>query len=144
MGRINILDGSTFAAGTAKLEARMRAATGSDGSVIKVAALELERAIKLVLSHPGTGRTYGKHQASAPGEPPAVDTGILRNTIGTESLGGVIRIGSGQEYAPILEYGSGLARIAPRPFMRPALESVKERMTGLVIAELRRADVGRK
>jgi len=49
--------------------------------------LSLERAIKQKLSQAGTGKIYvrGKkvHQASAPDEPPAIDTGRLRASIST-------------------------------------------------------------
>ena len=31
-----------------------------------------------VLGRPGGGRLYGRHRASAPGQPPAVDTGAFR------------------------------------------------------------------
>lgn len=75
------------------------------------------------LSHPGTGRVYGNHQASAPGQSPAVDTGRLRQSIDIDdskisSL--KIRVGTNVQYAPALEYGS--RTIAPRPFLRTAAE----------------------
>jgi len=76
---------------------------------------------------PGHGRTYirhGKeHKASAPGEPPAVDTGRLRSSIthavettDNEVIG---YVGSNVEYAKWLELGT--ERVAERPFLRPAL-----------------------
>jgi len=72
-------------------------------------------------------RTYirhGKeHKASAPGEPPAVDTGRLRSSIthavettDNEVIG---YVGSNVEYAKWLELGT--ERVAERPFLRPAL-----------------------
>jgi HK97 gp10 family phage protein len=110
------------------------------------AALILERKIKQKLSQPGTGRIYprGKkvHQASAPGEPPAVDTGRLRSSIGhdeTQILGETIsvRVGTNVDYATPLEYGS--YKVKPRPFMRPALEEAKPEMSDAVTAELQHA-----
>lgn len=105
------------------------------------AGLVLEREIKLQLSHPGTGRIYKRrsisHQASAPGEPPAPDTGSLRNSIGHEAVGDVLRVGSAMAVVPeALEFGT--QRIAPRPFMRPALEIARQDMTDAVVIELRR------
>lgn len=109
------------------------------------AALVLERKIKEELSKPGSGRLYprGKkrvHQASAPGEPPAVDFGRLRASVGQEEfrvLGAVlsIKVGTNVEYALPLEYGTG--KIKPRPFMRPALEAARGEMNETITAELR-------
>lgn len=63
----------------------------------------LQRGIRLQLSKPGTGRVYrrsagrkrgrnlrerGFHRASAPGNPPAADTGMLRNSWQTGASGG--------------------------------------------------------
>ncbi len=121
--------------------------TGTRGLV--EAALILERNIKRKLSQPGTGRIYprGKkrvHQASAPGEPPAVDMGRLRSSIGhdeTRVLGEVIsiRVGTNVDYATPLEYGAPSKGILPRPFMRPALEESKPEMSSAVTAELQHA-----
>ena len=76
-----------------------------------------------ILSRPGGGRIYGrrKHRASAPGEPPAVDTGNLRNHIegnepGVLSDGTVLgRIVANTEYAEALEVGT--ERMAARPYL---------------------------
>lgn len=123
-----------------------------DRRVLVTSGLVLEREIKLMLSHPGTGRVYGgarsrktgrkrkQHQASAPGEPPAVDTGVLRNTIGhevIESMGHVkLRVGSNQKYAQPLEFGT--MSIKPRPFMRPAFELARKQMSASAVSELRK------
>lgn len=88
---------------------------------IQRAALAGEAITKANLSRPGTGRIYGKHQASAPGEPPAVDTGRLRNAtqadtqVRRDSDGIVGRVVANAEYAHALEVGT--ERIAPRPFL---------------------------
>ena len=111
-------------------------------------ALVLERNIKRELSKPGTGRSYprGKkfHVASAPGEPPAVDAGRLRSSIGHEEvqlLGETIsiRVGTNVEYAAALEFGNVYKNgrvLLPRPFMRPALEASKQEMTDALVADL--------
>lgn len=111
---------------------------------LRAAALVLEREIKIELSRPGGGRFYkrGKrgrmHQASAPGQPPAVDTGRLRNSIGHQFNADFtkVRVGSGVKYAALLEYGT--IKMAPRPFMRAALERAKKQMTDEVVSELRK------
>lgn len=77
-----------------------------------------------LLSRPGTGRVYlrGKsveHRASAPGEPPAPDTGRLRASITTEVVVGTAEvrgiITANTEYAASLELGT--ERMRPRPFL---------------------------
>jgi len=87
--------------------------------------------MKDVLNQPGSGRTYpsktgaGLHQASAPGEPPAPDTGNLRDKVGaeiTKSDAKVVTVGigieAGAEYWEDLEFGTD--DIDPRPFVRRA------------------------
>lgn len=87
---------------------------------IREALTEAERILKTdILNRPGTGRKYGKHQASAPGEPPAPDAGNLRaNTNADTNIENRMRYdmpGSGEvigqilanaEYAEALEKGS--------------------------------------
>lgn len=64
------------------------------------------------------------HVPSAPGEPPAVRTGALRRSTVTETQNalrtGIAKILIGEYYAEFLEFGT--ERIAPRPFVRPAVE----------------------
>lgn len=90
---------------------------------IQRAALQGEARVKAILSQPGSGRMYGKHQSSAPGEPPAPDSGQLRaatqadtqvREMGSDLVG---RIVANKEYAHALEVGT--ERIAPRPFFGP-------------------------
>lgn len=125
------------------LRAAVSVSRTREASVLMGGVLELERQIKLNLSHPGHGTPYtrgGKLAVrSAPGEPPARDTSTLFNTIGHDVLWGEgkIRIGSGQEYAPLLEFGTDT--MEPRPFMRAAFERAKPTMTQLVSAELKRS-----
>lgn len=93
-------------------------------------AQELRTEIVTQLSQPGRGREYQRgnvtHRASAPGDSPAVDSGRLRASIGVQKRGeGHYRVGTNVEYAPLLEFGT--RKMAPRPFMRPAVEKVKSR-----------------
>jgi hypothetical protein len=58
---------------------------------------------------------------SAPGKPPGVDTGALRNSITWKADGRFTRlIQDGVEYGVYLEFGT--EHILPRPFMSPAFE----------------------
>lgn len=79
---------------------------------------------------PKTGRLYIKenphreHRASAPGEAPATDTGRLAGSIQAQIDGLSAEIFTNLEYAPKLEFGDG--RVAPRPFMVPAMEKERQ------------------
>lgn len=101
---------------------------------VRAATLEGERVIKDVLSQPGSGEVYvrgqTKHTASAPGEPPAPNTGALRNSATSE----VLRVPGGAkgqvivaaEYALPLEVGT--ETIKPRPFMARLLTEYAGRL----------------
>lgn len=83
------------------------------------------------------GRTYrrpnGKiHVASAPGQPPAIETGRLINSIGVDVSRAALGVTSAgvmnttedvKKYAYDLEYGTQILR--PRPFIRPVVEKIK-------------------
>ena len=136
-------------------------------------ALQLVGQIKVELSTPGQGRVYrfarirrdgtikrnkrGRilfrtHHASAAGDPPAVDTGKLRNSIDferiTRGVGAQLtgagprittgrRVGTATKYAPWLE--NGTSRILPRPFMAPAVRKVRTAMGNTLVGRLRSA-----
>lgn len=91
---------------------------------LRGAGLEGVRLVKEELSQPGSGRVYGNHQASAPGEAPAPDFGVLRESTEFDVLirGGFItcEISVRGEQAEFLELGTG--RIEPRPFLSTVLQ----------------------
>lgn len=80
---------------------------------------------------PGTNRTY---TASAPGEPPAQRLGRLRTSVKTsivdkgKDLEG--QVGSGLEYAPMLEHGT--RRMAARPWLKPSFEKALGRVKDIL------------
>ena len=87
----------------------------------------------LIQTSPASGNIYprgksGSHQASAPGEPPATDTGFLVNSIQAElhSDDTIGTIEFGAEYALPLE--GGTEHMAPRPFVVPAIEYTLEHL----------------
>jgi len=109
--------------------------------VIKAGAIKIWKTARESVMHgPKTGRKYGKHRASAPGEAPANDHGILAGqiTYRTDPDGMGASIVSRAKYSWYLEFGTrgkktagadnkdlagpGFASgaIAPRPFMHPA------------------------
>jgi hypothetical protein len=112
---------------------------------VTAAALTITNDIKRAIQGPPkTGRIYkrGKlgrnHQASAPGEAPATDTGALVNSIAYKQETKLSAIVSSRlNYAPWLEYGT--RRIAPRPSWRPAVDKNTPLFQKLVDAAIRRA-----
>jgi HK97 gp10 family phage protein len=109
--------------------------------VVKGTELVRTEAIHLVLDTPKSGRVYHSgaitHQASAPGEPPATDTGNFVNQITTEfsmsDVSGVVNFGA--KYSAWLEYGT--IKMEPRPFARPALANKQSEIEAIVDAEIR-------
>jgi len=91
-------------------------------------------------------RTAGIHVASAPGKPPAADTGVLRESLTISGNGAKLEkgkkhgyliemkvpnqvgfiFGTTLKYAPWLEYGAG--RVKARPYMRPMMKAMQKRM----------------
>jgi len=66
------------------------------------------------------------HRASAPGEPPTIDTSELVNSIRAAKLGQFRwEVAPHTEYAGALEYGNPARGLAPRPYLRPALERAR-------------------
>jgi phage gpG-like protein len=95
--------------------------------VVSKTTHDVEAEIKLSMAEPKHGRTYKRgqktHQASAPGEAPAIDFSHLVNSIQThvEELEGAV--GTNAEQGPTLEFGG--TKIAARPFLAPAIEKVR-------------------
>ena len=91
--------------------------------VIERAALMIDREAKILIDRGSkSGRVYGRHQASAPGEAPATDTGRLIQSIQWQisNHGFTAEVGSTVFYAPLLEEGTD--SMAARPWLRPAYE----------------------
>lgn len=125
---------------TGALSATLKAAyaTGATRPSMGAVGLHVQNNVRKLLSQGGSGRTYGRHTASAPGQPPAVDTGRLRasytHEVGEDARGPYVDIGTNVEYAPFLEFGT--RHIAPRPHLRPAVEQETQRIATLIIAQL--------
>lgn len=98
---------------------------------VKATAIEVRGDIvKRIQQGPATGVVYQKsspsrtHQASAPGEAPATDTGRLASSIVFEMTGRLsATVGSDLVYAAALEFGT--ATIDPRPAWLPAVEAAR-------------------
>ena len=115
------------------IESLGRQASGT----IKKLAFDIEGEMKRLMSLPKSGRFYkvskrgALHQASAPGEAPAVDTGNLRAGIKTDEVTPILfEVRVAAEYASYLEYGT--RRMLPRPYVAPAIETIKSRNEGIL------------
>jgi hypothetical protein len=122
-----------------ELERRIRA--GAMRGVMRTVLAVEERATDLILNTPKTGRVYRRrgteHQASAPGEPPASDTGRLvqssAHSFDERNLSGTVNWSAA--HAAPLELGTD--KMEPRPFARPALDLESPSLAENVAAGIR-------
>jgi hypothetical protein len=105
--------------------------------IINAAALDVRNEVVQSMRGPKSGRTYRvpsskrTYTASAPGEAPAVRLGTLRQSIQVEFVAPCHRrVGTNMEYALGLELGT--KRMAARPYLRPALDRVRQKYAGKV------------
>lgn len=121
-------------------------ATKQNVKAMKKSALLVERKAKRImgtgassgkkLRRSGTGKNKKYHRPSAPGSPPAVDTGILRSSVAStvnikglnligmvgsdiDHIRGAAIAGTDVEYGFYLELGT--RNMQARPWLRPAL-----------------------
>lgn len=114
--------------------ARLRG--GAMQGVVEGLSIVEQRAIFLIQNPPKSGRIYRRrgveHQASAPGEAPASDTGTLVNTRRSElnepSLSG--RLIFSARHALPLERGT--RRMQPRPFARRSLMETRDQIVAAI------------
>ncbi len=127
-------------------------ATKANVVAMEKAAALVENYVKTHFTLQGTGaaskrtKSGKKHRASAPGEPPAIDTGILRasmiHTVQKTALEVIGKVGTDIEHiaakAPAgtdVNYGLylelGTSKMAPRPYLRPALIATKKKVLNI-------------
>ena len=106
--------------------AKAAVAQEADRMVLRLANLHRNKALERIMRGQKSGRVYGNHQASAPGEAPASDTGALVRSLRVDHSPGTLKasVVVASNYGAGLEFGT--RRIAPRPYMRPAAEDVKK------------------
>lgn len=97
--------------------------------VVRTHASNIEGDIKTGMGGSKSGRTYkrGKrtHQASAPGESPAIDDGTYAGTIQAVPVDETTSaVGTNDERGPVLELGGG--QTEARPHFAPAFERARE------------------
>jgi hypothetical protein len=105
-------------------------------------AFDLEKDIKEQMNEPKSGRIYkrgedGTHQASAPGEAPAVDSSHYINSIQTTPTKDGAEVATNAVQAPRLEFGDG--HVAKRPAWTPAAERTEKKIPGEIADAVERA-----
>ena len=128
--RISISGGNTADALVKALDAVPAKTERVVRAVVRATAMRVEGTAKERIQRPPkTGRlyrTYNKrklHRASAPGESPATDSGTLASRVFHEVQAGGFEasVFSDVSYAGYLEFGAPRAKLAPRPYLAPAL-----------------------
>lgn len=79
---------------------------------------------KSILSGSKSGRRYGTHTSSAPGEAPANWTGELVKSISVQKNGRTSFVFVAAKYAEFLEFGT--SKMRARPFIIPAFLRTKK------------------
>jgi len=125
---------------------------------LKIAMVQLQTELRVTLSKKGSGAGYfggskgkGSYRTrSAPGEPPAVDTGTLRNSVqskpqyiagtGMTSIvltGLVAGVNKDARIPRWLEYGT--SRMKARPFIAPSLAVVRPSVAATISDQMQRS-----
>lgn len=106
-------------------DAMIRALFNESDKVIDDTADALAKEMKRrILTGAKSGRRYGSHTSSAPGQSPANDTGALVNSISVEKKNKNADVIIDKDYAEFLELGT--SKMRPRPFIIPSLQKVKK------------------
>lgn len=130
--------------GRIPLHTTARVAEECEKSAVMVANI----AKRSVMKGPKTGEVYkrgqggkGKkkplHQASAPGQPPATDTGGLASSIVSRAKALTAEAGAFAKHGVWMEEGT--ERVSPRPFIEPALKAVEVGHVNRMVRALRAA-----
>ena len=111
----------------------------------KAGAAVAEKAIKQQLSI--YSHRKGTPTPSPHGSPPAVVSGALRRSVGTEARAGYMRVGPSVVYGRIQELGGTTGRghrttLPPRPYVQPAYNTSYGEMQTAVLAAIRRTLLG--
>lgn len=141
------------------LRAFQRRVEQKEGAALDAIAILLERTLKVEVSTPGRGRTYRlarvsrnglrqrtkrgvrtyiMHRASAPGDPPTVNLGSYRNSIGWRRMSLTTRrVGTDDQRGKWFE--DGTPHMAKRPHFEPALKKIEKEMGKIITDHLRGA-----
>lgn len=104
-------------------------------AVVRAGAFNINERIQQSFRDAKSGRMYGRHRASAPGEAPAIDFGTLASSYHVITIDEFhAMVASNDEKAPYLEHGT--RSMAARPHAAPAAEAERKDFVGAVKAAL--------
>lgn len=118
----------------AKIAAELEAGASR---AVRLAAFHINERLQAKFREPKSGRWYGSHRASAPGQAPAIDFGTLASSyrvIEVDKFKAVVA--SSSEEAPLQEYGT--RNMEPRPHLYPAAEEERPDFEKAIATLLRR------
>lgn len=105
-------------------------------AAVAESAIILQRDMKVTLSQPGRGIKHpgNRYPSSAPGDPPAVQTGHLRRSVQVDlsrlnEANPRARVGTNIPYGAELEFGT--RKVAPRPWARPSARKARPKILNL-------------
>lgn len=116
---------------------------GAMQGVVEGIGIVEQRAVHLITNPPKTGRVYKRrgvvHQASAPGEAPASDSGTLVNArrIEIDETNVAARLIFSALHALFMERGT--RNVAPRPFATRSLTETKDQVLAAIQARTKAA-----
>lgn len=149
MINVGVTDAGRLLAKFTKLQTKMKAAVAK--GTTRAAILLQKSAREKILNGPKSGRRYGGHQASSPGEAPANESGQLQRSISiVKAKPGITTEASviaGTQYAKALHFGTKTAGrnrsviIEPRPFLDVDSELASE-MDRVIKEEIAKARGG--
>lgn len=91
---------------------------------LEMSGKKVQREAKILINtSTPTGRMYGKHRASAAGQPPATDTGNLVRNINVKKERNLVKVGILDQkaiYGAYLEFGT--SKMGARPWLKPATD----------------------
>lgn len=100
-----------------RLDAVRQRSPQKAGQIVRAMALDGQRDVQM---------SFGT-SPSAPGSPPGIDTGALKNSIRVEPVAPFVQsIRTGVDYDAYLEYGT--QHILPRPYMMPMAMRLQARV----------------
>lgn len=112
--------------------------TAATRGMRKVGTAIIKEMQRLMLEEPKSGRMYKDHRASAPGEPPASQTGRLvrsfKPEINKQGDKIVLTISSPQPHFRWTE--GGTSKMAKRPLVDPAVKNVTPKIVSILALEL--------
>ena len=100
-------------------------------------SIQTQSAGSMVTRYRSGGGSY-EHMVSAPDSAPNTDTGALVRSINTEVRSNDVYVMTGLEYAPAVEFGYQSRNLQPRPFLNPALEKNRRRISKLISDALKK------